>query len=110
MKIEKIGTIFTGATKGMITEMIIQAEWTKFKLALEKPTLLNIIPMIIRGMEYGDLFHLLNAAPVTYISSDIYIQFEKLKQIGTSGLNDAVLNGSRPCISDKPEAPSLNLF
>jgi len=110
MKIETIGGAFTEATKGLITEMIVQAEWTKFKLTFERPTLLNVIPMILRGMEYGDMYNLLNAQSITYIVSDVYIQIDKLKQIGTAGLNDAVLQGSRPCIADKPEAPALDLF
>jgi len=111
-QIEHIGSKFVEHTAKVVGEMVVQSEFTKFKLTLQRPTLISILPMLLQGMEFGDVWNLMNAKPaITYIVDDIYIKIDSLKKEAISGLNNAVLTGARPCIKDKPDdLPKLDLF
>jgi hypothetical protein len=113
MKIESVGQQFMSATSDIVANMESSVAWTQFKLAgAVEPTIVMIIPMILRGIEYGDVSNLLAAKEVSFITLPVYNQIEKIQKQATDGMTNAVLIGERPCIVDSPigPPPSLKLF
>jgi len=90
--LDKVGTEFLKGTGRVAKEMVLQANSTKFQISLKQPTIISIIPMLLSGIEYGDMYNLMNAQPVTFIVHPVFTQLEGLQAAGS--LNQEALMSS----------------